>query len=187
MSKDHRRTEVVCFYLWDNVMKDQRKINTNAIGFQVNTKRRGTNEQQEGKEYESRRWEVENTKIQKDIWNWLGRFMKLLEVKVHCHEIEVCHTCQVGLGESWTISERFMKLVKHSSNIIWNVHELAWNLYVIESALLWSHLTKGVIYGFLFPFGCIQHEVNDRPLSHCVQYTFRKNQVPIIVQSYSML
>ena len=48
-------------------MKDQRKINTNAIGFQVNTKRRGTNEQQEGKEYESRRWEVENTKIQKDI------------------------------------------------------------------------------------------------------------------------
>ena len=41
---------------------------------------------QEGKEYEMRKREVE------DMTNaWFGRFMKLLEVKVHYHEIEVYH------------------------------------------------------------------------------------------------
>ena len=38
------------------------------------------------KECETRRREVENTKTA-----WFGRFMKLLKVKVHYHEIQVCH------------------------------------------------------------------------------------------------
>ena len=31
-------------------------------------------------------------------------------------------------------------------NIGWKAHELAWTLYEIEFALMWSHLTKGVSY-----------------------------------------
>ena len=36
---------------------------------------------------------VENTttKELKDLWNCYERFMKLLKVKVHNHEIEECH------------------------------------------------------------------------------------------------
>ena len=43
-------------------MKDQRKFDFNASGFQVNTNQRGTNEQREGKDCAIRRQEVENTK-----------------------------------------------------------------------------------------------------------------------------
>ena len=65
-------------------MKYQRKIDGKARCFQVNTKQRETNEQQEGKECETRGQEVENTKnhrVQKYLCYWCGRFMKLLEVK----------------------------------------------------------------------------------------------------------
>jgi hypothetical protein len=43
-------------------MKDQRKIDVKARDFQGNTKQIGTNGQREGKECETRRQEVENTK-----------------------------------------------------------------------------------------------------------------------------
>jgi hypothetical protein len=48
-------------------MKYQRKIDGKARGFQVNTKQRETNEQQEGKECKTRRQEVEKLRIQKTI------------------------------------------------------------------------------------------------------------------------
>ena len=92
--KYYRRTNIACFGLWGNVMKDRRKINIKAREFQVNTKQRGTNKQQ-GK---NAKWGCEELRIwkpqvQKDLWNWFGRFMKLLEVY---------HLCQVSLEESWT-------------------------------------------------------------------------------------
>ena len=64
-------------------MKDQKKTNVEARGFQVNIEQRGTNEQRESKECETKRQEA------KYLCNWSRRFMKLLEIKVHCHEIEV--------------------------------------------------------------------------------------------------
>ena len=51
----------------------------------------GTNEQQEGKECQMRRQEVKNMKGARIFMTWFGIFLKLLEVKVHYHEIEVCH------------------------------------------------------------------------------------------------
>ena len=39
--------------------------------------------------------------------------MKLLKVKAHYYEIEVCH-----------MTIRFMTLVEHSHNIGWKVHEV---------------------------------------------------------------
>ena len=54
--------------------------------------------------------------------------MKVLEVKVHYHEIEVCHM----------MSSRFRRFIRP-----------AWNLHDIEFALLYSHLTKGVSFLFL--------------------------------------
>ena len=47
--KDQRRTDIVCFWLLGTITKDRRKNDVKARGFQVNTKQRGTNEQQEGK------------------------------------------------------------------------------------------------------------------------------------------
>jgi hypothetical protein len=37
-----------------------------------------------------------------------------------------------------------MKMVEHYGNIGWKVHELAWNLYEIETTRLWNLHTKGV-------------------------------------------
>ena len=76
-------------------MEDQRKTNMKARDLQVSTKQRGTNERQ-GKECRITRRDVEKLtirkpQVQKDLQNQLGRFMKFLEVKVHCHEIELCH------------------------------------------------------------------------------------------------
>ena len=48
-------------------MKYQRKIDDKARCFQVNTKQRETNEQQEGKECETTRQEVEKLRIRKTI------------------------------------------------------------------------------------------------------------------------
>ena len=50
----------------------------------------------QGKECRIIRQDVEKLRIrkpqvQKDLQNQLERFMKFLEVKVHYHEIEVCH------------------------------------------------------------------------------------------------
>ena len=39
---------------------------------------------------EARNWEYKNHTMQNDLWNLFGIFMKLLEVKTHYHEIEVC-------------------------------------------------------------------------------------------------
>ena len=69
------------------------------------------NKKQE-KKCETRRRKIENTKIK----NWLERFMKFLEVKVHYHEIEVHHMS--------SRFRRFMKLVEHFDNIGWKAHEL---------------------------------------------------------------
>ena len=46
-------------------MKDRRKINVKARSFQVNIVHRETNEQQEGKECETRRQEVQKSRIHK--------------------------------------------------------------------------------------------------------------------------
>ena len=72
--------------------------------------------------------------------------MKLLEIKVHYCEIEVCHM------SSWfkrTMNQfrGVIKFVEHSSNMGWKVHEVAWNLHEIEFALPQSHLIKGVSGG----------------------------------------
>ena len=40
---------------------------------------------------EVRSWEYEIYKMQNYLWDWFGTFLKLLEVKIHYHEIEVCH------------------------------------------------------------------------------------------------
>jgi hypothetical protein len=47
------------------------------------------NAKREGKNL--RCWKYENYEVQEDLWNRFERFMKLLKVKVHYHEIEVCH------------------------------------------------------------------------------------------------
>ena len=82
-------------------MKYQSKIDVKVGGFQVNAKQRGTKEQQKGKECNSRTQEVEKLRIQnpqsgKSLWNWIGRFTKLLEVKVLYDDIGVCHM-QIGI------------------------------------------------------------------------------------------
>jgi hypothetical protein len=46
-----------------------------------------------------------------DLWNWFGRFTKLLEVKVHYHEIEVCHMSS-RFRRIMNYFRRFMKLVE---------------------------------------------------------------------------
>ena len=43
------KDDISCFWLWGIVMKDQRKIEVKARGFQVNTQQRGTNEQWQAK------------------------------------------------------------------------------------------------------------------------------------------
>jgi hypothetical protein len=63
--------------------------------------------------------------------------MKLLKVKVHYHETEVCHMA--------SRFRRLVKLVEHFGNIGWKVCELAWNLHEFEFTLMRSHLTKGVL------------------------------------------
>ena len=60
-------------------MKDQRKMKVRARGFQVNTKQRATNEQEEGKECEARRQEVENTKT--------AKCEKIYEIGLEIHEV----------------------------------------------------------------------------------------------------
>ena len=51
--------------------------------------------------------------------------MKLLVVEVNYHEIEECHI------SSWCRRimkvGKFMKLVEHSDNMSWKVHEIVWN------------------------------------------------------------
>ena len=54
---------IACFQLWGIVMKDQRKIDVKARGFQVNIEQRGTNGQREGKECKTRRQEVEKLRM----------------------------------------------------------------------------------------------------------------------------
>ena len=104
-----------------------KKIEHKARCFKVYIEQRRTNEQWEGKKYETRRREVEKLRLWKP--HIVKRFMKLLELKVHYHEIEaLCHK------SSWfekivNYFRRFVKLVEHSSNIGWKVYELAWNLH----------------------------------------------------------
>jgi hypothetical protein len=52
----------------------------------------------------------------------------------------------------------FMKLVDHSSNIGWKVHEQAWNPHEIEFALMGSHITKGACSLLSLDwFSCLEH------------------------------
>ena len=46
--------------------------------------------------------------------------MKLLDLKVHYYEIEVCHMSRRIMNQF----RRFMKLVEHYGNIGWKVHGL---------------------------------------------------------------
>jgi hypothetical protein len=51
-----------------------------------------------------------------------------------------------------------MKLVDHSSNIGWKVHEQAWNPHEIEFALMGSHITKGACSLLSLDwFSCLEH------------------------------
>ena len=48
--------------------------------------------------------------------------MKLLEIKVHYHEIELRHVSN-QFRRIMIYFRRFMKLIEHSGNIGWKVHE----------------------------------------------------------------
>ena len=56
--------------------------------------------------------------------------MKSIGVKVHYHEIEVCHMSS-RFRRIMNYFTRFMKLAKHYGNIGWKVHELTWHLHEI--------------------------------------------------------
>ena len=115
----------------------------------MNTKQTWTNEQWGGKECETRETrssKYKNHIVQKDLWNWFGRFMKLLEVKVHYHDIEVYHMSS-RFYRIMNQLKKFMKLVEYFGNIGRKDHELAGKLYELEFALQWSRSTKGVIFG----------------------------------------
>ena len=51
--------------------------------------------------------------------------MKLVEVKVHCHELEVWH---MSFRRIMKYLRRFIKLVEHFGNMGWKVREVAWSL-----------------------------------------------------------
>ena len=61
--------------------------------------------------------------------------MKSIGVKVHYHEIEVCHMSS-RFRRIMNYFTRFMKLAKHYGNIGWKVHELTWHLHEIQFAIL---------------------------------------------------
>ena len=65
----------ICFQI-ESIVKSTTKDVTNNRMLQ----------NEKGIECETRKREVENTKVGR-----FGRFMKLLEVKAHYHEFEVCH------------------------------------------------------------------------------------------------
>ena len=57
--------------------------------------------------------------------------MKLLEVKVHHHEIEARHMSrQFRIIMNWF--KRFMKLVEHFRNIGWKFHEQTWSRHEFD-------------------------------------------------------
>jgi hypothetical protein len=56
--------------------------------------------------------------------NWFEKFMNLLEVKVHYHEIETCHMLS-RFKRVMNPFRRFVKLVEDSNNMGWKVHEVA--------------------------------------------------------------
>ena len=62
-----------------------------------------------------------------------------------------------------------MKLVAHSSDIDWKVHELAWNLHEIEFALMWTHLTKGVCIHSSYIWG-IGDDLQETSAIHTKEY-----------------
>ena len=60
--------------------------------------------------------------------------MKWLEVKVHYHEIEMCHMSSRFIRIMNQL-RKLMKLVEYFGNICRKIHELASNLHEIEFAL----------------------------------------------------
>jgi hypothetical protein len=68
---------------------------------------------------------------------------KLLEFKVHYHEVEaLCHKSS-RFERIVNYFRRFAKLVEHSSYIGWKVHELAWNLHeTFDKDLRGFHMWK---------------------------------------------
>ena len=123
---------------------------------------------------EVRSWEYESHIVWKYSWSWFGKFMKLLEVKVHCHEFEVCHMSSRFIRIMNQL-RRFMNLVKYFSNIGWKVHELAWSLHKIQFAsyqrsIIWLdhfsffshwkiHLHFLVVWGWVRKSTYIAHQV----------------------------
>ena len=113
---------------------------------------------------------IQNHRVRKYSWNWFGRFMKLLEVKVHYYEIEVwCMSNRVR--RILNQFRRFMQLVEHFDNIGWKVHKLVWNLHEIEFALPWSRLQKEYLN-----FKCKFRNVD----SHTWNFLLSKNTYIII-------
>jgi hypothetical protein len=93
--KDHRRNGIACLWLWGCIEIPKKKIDVRARGFHVNTYIRKRNQwtlrRQRMRNEEARSREYENHEMQKNLWNCFGKCMNLLKVKVHYHEIEVCH------------------------------------------------------------------------------------------------
>ena len=54
-----------------------------------------------------------------------------------------CATCQIDL-KNHKLIKKSMKLLEHSNNNNWKVHELTWNLHETKFTLMWSHFTKRV-------------------------------------------
>ena len=82
-----------CFQLWGAIMKDQRKTDIKA---RLPSKHKAKEALMNNKKAKNTKWGGEKLrnwdyKVWKDLWNCFGRFMKLLEIKVQYHEIEVCH------------------------------------------------------------------------------------------------
>lgn len=142
--KDHGRIDNACFRLWDIVMIDKRKINIKAKGCKYKTKRKQWTSRRQRNAKTRRREEYGNQKMQENLWNQFGRFVKSLEVKVQYHEVEVCYVSS-HIRRITNQLRRLMKLVEDSDNISWKAHILNLDLHKIGLAHLWSHLTKGVI------------------------------------------
>jgi hypothetical protein len=97
--KDHRKAGTACLllaltYRNERPMKNQCQ-GSRFLGKHKSKRNQWITRRQRLRNEEVRSWEYENHKVQKDLWSWFGRIMKLLRVKVHYHEFEDV-TCQVG-------------------------------------------------------------------------------------------
>ena len=106
------------------------------------TTRRQTMWTRGGTKSRIRKSQSTNKKIMRFVW-------KIQEIaKDTCSFVMKlrCATCQVGIEESRTRLKGSWNWKNILLTMVWKVHELAWNSHKIGFTLLWSHLSKGVIY-----------------------------------------